>query len=104
MTEKPFTLLTTEETNTQSIINRKLQKLSYDTQAFGATTKHLRTIESTANTLNIEVSAFIDYQQKTDIVQAGFDMYCLKPLDYEKLFRISKTYLKKRQQENRVGA
>ena len=134
MTEKPLILLIEDEANTQDIISRKLQKRGYDTQAFGngqdaldwvtnggkpdvvlmdielpgingiETTKYLRTIDSIASTPIIAVSANIDYRQKADLDQAGFDMYCLKPLDYDKLFRMITSCLQKRQQKTQVGA
>lgn len=52
------------------------------------TTKKLKQLPQVSVIPVIAVSANIDYRAKSELDDAGFFNYCLKPVDYDKLFRL----------------
>ena len=59
-------------------------------------TKELKSDQTTKNIPIIAVSANIDYRDKTQLDDAGFDGYCLKPIDYDRLFRTITGFLRQK--------
>lgn len=59
-------------------------------------TKELKLDPSTKSIPIIAVSANIDYRDKARLDDAGFDAYCLKPIDYDRLFRTITGFLRQK--------
>ena len=59
-------------------------------------TKQLKDNPQTKHIPVIAVSANIDYRDKGRLDEVGFESYCLKPIDYHRLFRIMTSFAQRK--------